>query len=155
LIDLNGETISAIVCDQVLLNEENNIGSGGSLFVRQGDEVRMIDRTGKELGKTVLEDARPFEDGSLAAVKLGGAWGFADRNGVMRIAPQYEDARSFRMGLAAVKLDGAWGFIDERNVLVIDCLFQDAKCFSDSRKAPVKMSDGWAYITLEVKEAFD
>lgn len=155
LINASGDPASSGEYDQILLQEDNHIGCGGRAFVRINGTVRMIDISGKASGDMTYEDARPFEDGSLAAVKAGGVWGFADRSGNLQIAPQYEDARSFRMGLAAVKKEGAWGFINEKNELVIECLFQDAKCFSDGWKAPVKMSDGWTYITLVVKGALD
>ena len=47
---------------------------------------------------------KPFYmDNSYAAVKKDGNWGFADKDGNMVIAPQYEDARSFSYGYAVVK----------------------------------------------------
>jgi hypothetical protein len=46
-----------------------------------------------------LEDARPFSDGR-ALVKLGGLWGYLDRNGDFAIPPRHHRAEPFSEGLA-------------------------------------------------------
>ena len=44
-------------------------------------------------------------------------WGYIDRNGQMVIAPIYELARGFNIGLAPVRLNGKWGYIHSDGTL--------------------------------------
>lgn len=148
IIDGSGKELSGEVYEDVKLGEDNTVGHGGIYFVKKDGRYRMIDKGGREIGTLEYEDAKPFMEDGLTAVMLHGLWGFTDRNGNMKIAPQYEDARPFSEGLAAVKAGGLWGFIDTRNVVVIDCIFEEAKCFSANRMAPVRMDGSWTYIRL-------
>jgi len=148
IINHEGESITAERYDDVKLDEYNTPGYGGICFVKKNGSYRMMGPDGKMIGDMEFEDAKPFMKDQLTAVKLGGLWGFADRNGRMAIKAQYEDARPFSEGLAAVKHQGAWGFIDPSNVMVIDCIFEGAKCFSDNGMAPVEKDGYWTYIRL-------
>jgi len=47
------------------------------------------------------DDARDFSEG-LAAVRVGGKWGYIDRSGKMVIPPRFLRAEPFRGGLAVV-----------------------------------------------------
>ena len=62
--------------------------------------------------------ALTFADG-LAAVSLGGSWGFIDTHGIMQIPFEFERAGDFSDGLAPVMLGGQWGFIDTAGTVVI------------------------------------
>ena len=55
--------------------------------------------------KPQFEDANPFSSG-LARIREHGLYGYADKSGSIRIAPQYKYAEDFSEGLAVVG-DGA------------------------------------------------
>jgi len=70
------------------------------------------------------EEAEKFSEG-LAAVKIGGKWGFIDTTGKMVIQPKYiypyfSHPNSFRECLVSVAVDGELGFIDKTGKLVIN-----------------------------------
>ncbi|MEM1108145.1 MAG: WG repeat-containing protein [Planctomycetota bacterium] len=73
-------------------------------YIDKRGEYVFFDKRGE------IEEVRSFSDG-LAAIKVGGRWGFIGKNFRPRIKPRYDEVRSFCDGLAAIKRDGAWGFI--------------------------------------------
>ncbi len=89
--------------------------SGNGLALIKGwdmDSYEYINSTGKvviELYK--VDEARPFTNDGLAAVKKYGKWGFIDKTGNYVINNQYDDALNFHNGFAGVKKDGKWGYI--------------------------------------------
>jgi hypothetical protein len=58
-------------------------------------------------------------------------WGYIDRTGKVKIAPQFQRAEEFSEGLAPVVVNGRWGFIDVSGSLVIPARFGWAHGFSD------------------------
>jgi hypothetical protein len=78
---------------------------------------QYADLKGNLIFQGEFEDAKPFSEG-LAAVKMNGKYGFIDKNGEMKIAPQYLSvgilSDGFSEGLASVEFeDGNWGFVDQ------------------------------------------
>ncbi len=59
-----------------------------------------------------------FSDG-LAAVEIGGAWGFVNTEGELVIHAQFDAVGTFSEGLAAVLVDNKWGFTDRDGNLAI------------------------------------
>lgn len=47
-------------------------------------------------------------------------WGFMNSNGIITIAPQFDDTRNFAGSLAAVQLKGNWGFINKQGNMMIE-----------------------------------
>jgi hypothetical protein len=54
----------------------------------------------------------PFGEG-LAAIKVGGKWGYIDKGGRIVINPQFDSVGLFSEGLADVGLGGRHGSIDK------------------------------------------
>jgi len=78
-----------------------------------------------------FEQARSFFDG-LAAVMVGGLWGFIDTAGNIVIEPQFYNAFRFFEGLAAIAFErSSWGFIDATGNIVIEPQFHLALRFSE------------------------
>ena len=88
----------------------------------------------KQFGEWVIkprfDEAGGFNDG-LAAVMLGGKWGYIGKDGSNAIPFKYEFAGPMSDGLARVKLYGKWGFIDKIGTTVIPLKYALATDFSD------------------------
>lgn len=77
----------------------------------------------------------------LLAVKRDGKYGFAERNGELVIAPQFQRAFYFSEGLASVMVDGKWGYINKKGTMVIAPQFHRCNEFAE----------GLALVTREGK----
>lgn len=148
LINRNGETISNDTYDSVVMDEKGVVYRNDRLFVENGYKFSMIDAEGTVVSKQSYEDARLFNDSTLAAVRLNDKWGYVDKDGNMVIEPKYEDARSFMNGLAAVKYGNFWGYINRDGEMVITPSFDDAKDFNSSGSAFVLRGDRWELLRL-------
>lgn len=88
----------------------------------------------KQFGEWVIqprfESAGDFADG-LAAVSLGGKWGYIGKNGSCSIPFKYEQGGVFVDGLARVKLFERWGYIDKTGATVIPFKYAMATDFSN------------------------
>ncbi len=67
----------------------------------------------------------------LAAVRLGGKWGFVDEAGKEVVPCRYDEVRDFNEGLAAVRLGGQWGFVDEAGQEVVPCRYDEVRDFDE------------------------
>jgi hypothetical protein len=69
--------------------------------------------------------AWPFEQG-LAMIRVGGKYGFIDRQAKLVVAPQFDGVwlGTFKQGLASVRIGddktGKWGFIDKHGRFAIN-----------------------------------
>jgi hypothetical protein len=128
----------------------------------------FIDKSGKIITRQRFDDAKNFSEG-LAAVQVGGKWGFINKSGQMVISPQFEEERpswltgmvgSFSDGLALVKINEHWGYIDKTGNFAIPPQFRTAGDFSDGL-APVGEWDeekrdytNYYFINKKGKQAF-
>ena len=71
--------------------------------------------------------------------------GFINKEGVMVIRPQFDDAASFSEGIAAIKVGDLWGYIDKTGKTIIAPQFIEAGIFQDGI-AIVKDENGYAAI---------
>ena len=62
-------------------------------------------------------------------VKMGGKYGYMDKNGKMVIEPQFEEGFEFHEGIAIVKKDGKYGFIDKTGNFIIAPQFDDVRLY--------------------------
>ena len=148
IINSAREEIGSGVYSDILVDEYNFCSKFGVVFAKVDDFYYLINKNGKKVGEHKFEDAKPFFEDSITAVKLNGKWGFINKEGVLIIEPEYEDAQPFGNGLGAVKIDGKWGFVNKSNRLLIENEFEDVKCFSKNKKAPVKVEGLWRYIQI-------
>jgi hypothetical protein len=131
--------------DEIILDELGRCYGRGAIFARKNDSVRLF--VGGQKTDNAFDDARPFSDTGLAAVKRNGKWGFIDIDGTVKIDFLFDDALSFGQHLAAVKLGEFWGYINISGDIVIEPAFIEAKSFSNG-SAPVQTERGWHFITL-------
>jgi len=136
---------------EILYDEDNICSNSNAVFVSDGKDkgYYLVDLKGTRIGKDTYDDAKPFFEGGIAAVKKGGKWGFVDTNGTLIIDYQYEDAQSFGYDAGAVKVNGEWGFVAANNRMVIEPQYEDAKCFSQEDKlCPVMIDGTWSYLKI-------
>jgi hypothetical protein len=90
---------------------------------------------------------------ALFPITEGEKYGYIDKNGVVIVKPQFDQARKFSEGMGAVCVgdicrwpdDGLWGYIDVKGVEVIHPQFLRAEAFQDGL-AVVESDQGWGYI---------
>lgn len=110
--------------------------------------------TGTYVAAPQFDNAGAFSEG-LAAVQVGGKWGFVDKSGKVVIEPQFNpdqvqyNAR-FSDGLAAVNFGAGtnWGFIDKTGAVVINPQFEG------SYYSPPFFSEGLAAIRVDYKYGY-
>lgn len=149
LIDTSGKIVGNDNYYKVATDERELATVNERVFFLQGEQWIMTSLDGERIGQDAYEEVKPFYmDNSYAAVKKDGNWGFADKDGNMVIAPQYEDARSFSYGYAVVKKDGKWGLIDSTGKMCIEPKFEDARDMNSKGNLFVKENDIWQLISL-------
>ncbi len=77
---------------------------------------QYVDFYGRKLSKLAFEEAKLFGgiQGSYAAVKLNGKWGYVNQNIEIVIEPRFDDAQSFWSDRAIVK-EGLSSYLIDRN----------------------------------------
>ena len=97
----------------------------------------------------------------MAAIQIGGKWGYIDKKGETITGPQFVEAYDYSEGLGIVKVGGnyrgrggKWGYIDKRGNYVLQPQFDNAGEFVGGI-APVKVGRKWAYIDRKGKVVID
>jgi len=71
------------------------------------------------------------EDGDLYVIKQGDKWGWANKEGVITINPQFEDVLPFRGSeVAPVKMGDDWAYVDKEGKIKINPQFEGALPFA-------------------------
>lgn len=97
-------------------------------------------------------------DLKLIPVKSDNYWGYIDKDGNIKINPQFSRANPFIEGIALVQsTDGKYGFIGEDGKYIINAQFKDATDFSNGLALTVKENGKLEYINTkgEVKITLD
>lgn len=148
LINEKLDPITDFVYDTVLLDDYGFCSSFGAAVVKTGDTYSLINVEGKELFGGFEAIEIPASETEPVAVMKNGKWGFVDRDGKMVISANYDQARSFSLGMAPVMIDGKWGYIDQNNKVVIEPQYTDATAFSPDGSAVVKGTNNWNMLIL-------
>ena len=148
LVDRTGTDLTGKSYAVVAMDDKRVVFRNDRLFVSDGTKYQMITSTGEIVGNDSYEDVCIFNDATYAAVKVGGKWGFVDKNGSMKIKPQYEKARSFANGMAAVMVNGLWGFINANGEMVIEPQFEDARDFNSNGCVFIFIDSTWKLLRL-------
>ena len=148
LIDASQNLITEFIFDEIVLDEFDTCINSGVIFVCKDGKYYMMNAQGAKISDQAFEAVQPFADGGLAAVSIGGLWGFADTTGAVVIEPQYEGARSFGADLGGVCIDGAWGYISKSGDIRVECRYEDCLPFNSSGITAVKENGTWKYVQL-------
>ena len=122
----------------------------------------FIDTTGRIVIPLPRQSDVPRFSEGLAAVSLAGGYGFIDREGRVRIEPQFSYAGDFSEGLAWVHIDEKKaGYIDKTGKLVIgpvDYRMSDDSNFSEGLAA-VRIGNKFGYLdragNIRIRPQFD
>ena len=104
----------------------------------------QIDEDTEERNEKFFTNGLPFSQG-LAAVQLGGQWGYIDLMGNFVIAPSFQRAGSFHENLAPAMKNGLWGYINMRGNFVIPPKYLRVREFHNGLAA-VNIKGRWGYI---------
>lgn len=149
LINDKFQPITDFIYDDILVDSYGFCATYHTVVARAGDRYVFLDTDGKQISASSFECAvMPASDDGMIAVRNQGKWGFADTTGAIVLKEQFEEAKSFSLGLAPVKLDGKWGYINTAGKFVIEAEFEDANVFSKQGSAAVKGSYSWSMMTL-------
>ena len=119
--------------------------------VPENGAPEAINTKGETLFKLpVAKSVRIFKDGlaafSVSTDSVNQKWGFVDKNGTVKIPPQYSAVGNFNDGKCAVaNVAGEWGYIDTAGKLVINHQYTNAKDFING-KAVVSSGKNWGVI---------
>lgn len=132
------------ICGGVVTAMALALGLGAATPLQAQEFERKACMRGVEGTESALQEICHFSEG-LAAFKMNGLWGYMDREGRVRIAPQFKSAQAFSQGLAAVQQrrnpssdcncdqdsdEPKWGFIAPDGQWVIEPKFYNAGDFS-------------------------
>src|SRR5262249_45828952 len=106
-----------------------------------------------------FDDAGPFSEG-LAAVRVGGKFGYIDKTGRVVIEPQFDYAGTFSEGVASAGIGPKNGYIDKTGTFVItpQLMVVDLAAFSEGLAAVRVgefLSGKWGFIDREGKLVID
>jgi hypothetical protein len=144
--------VTDFIYDEVLQNSKGICSANKRVAVRQGDAFFLVDTKGERVSEQDYENMKAFEEESMCAVCIDGKWGYIDKDGNLKLACSYEDAKSFTNGYAAVKKNGSWGYIDENNYMTIRPSFEDAGLMTENGVAPVCHENAWTLLQLKIME---
>lgn len=128
---------------------ENGIAS-----VAINGKWKNIDKTGKFV-KPKYDYVGKFSEGLAPASNhienQTTKYGYVDKNGVMIIKPQFDEAEVFSDGLARVMINYKWGYINKKGEMVIKPQFDEAKDFSEGLAPAGLEYKYWGFINKSGK----
>lgn len=149
LINAELENITKFEYDEILVDSNGFCSSFDVIIARKENKYLLLNHEGKQIGKGFYDGAKlPASNDGYIAVKVGDKWGFVSTEGKMVFEPQYQDAKSFSLGLAPIEIEDRWGYINLKNEIVIDTNYMEADVFSSDGSAPVKNGTVWNFIVL-------
>lgn len=114
-------------------------------------DYSYIDATGKTVTEKAYRFAYDMTSDGLARVarteNQKTIWGFIDRNGAERIAPQYDNAKDFSEGYAPVCIGKKWGIIDKNGRLAAKAEFDDIETASEGHFL-VRHGDRYGFLKI-------
>jgi WG containing repeat len=106
----------------------------------------FVGASGQRVGNADFDDAAQFSD-ALAAVKIGGKWGYVDETGKIVIEPRFDEAYRFLEGVASAKLSGDFVVIDRSGKVLARGYGLTIGVVSEGR-IPVSKDDKFGYLDL-------
>jgi hypothetical protein len=123
-------------------------------LVKNRNQFKLFDFNGDQVFSVLNYDSIGLIQADFLPVKKGGAYGFIDLKGNLRIAYRYREVLAFEEGLAAVQINNKWGYINKEEELVIQPYYEQALPFVDGlaqvkRMGKIGLIDKWGNIVIE------
>lgn len=80
-------------------------------------------------------------DRTILPLKISGLWGYVDRQGAVKIKPQFKEASEFCNGYAAVKLGDKYGLIVPSGQFTVQPIYDLVSEYNTENIVPVCMGD--------------
>ncbi len=109
--------------------DEGGNFSEGLAVVRLGDKYGYIDTSGKNGDHAAVQFSRGFSSGSGGGETDTTSYGYIDKSGRVKIAPQFDAAGDFSDGLALVAIADRYGYIDDAGKFAINPQFDQGGNF--------------------------
>ncbi len=128
-----------------------NVDNEKYIEVYSNTETKYFDLDGNEKKNTEI-----FTDNELFAIEQNGKWGFADRNGNIKVNCIYDKTTELNQyGFAGIKLNGRWGVVNREGNIIVEPVYSQ---FSENHKPDfigkyykVNFGYGEVYYTDEIK----
>ena len=141
-IDTTGKLVLAAEHEKLLKP------SGGTVRTEQREQKpRIFDSAGKDITPPQIDFIGIAAEG-MVRVWTARAQGFMTVQGVLAIAPRFENANEFSEGLSRVRQEGKYGFIDKSGKFAVEPRWAAAESFSDGL-ALVRESAGGPQLFID------
>lgn len=119
--------------------------------LEKNEKYGYIDKEGSWVVSPIYDLAFDFlVDANLAVVKLDNKMGYINREGIVEINVEFDDAHPFASDdLARVQIGDSWGCIDLSGKVVIDAKFDYIGLFSENGLALAEYNELSGYIDRE------
>ncbi len=148
LIDSSLKPITEFVYDDIKLDYNQACAPFGRVFASKDGKYSLLDTKGQVVGKETFEDVQLFASEQPAAVKQKGKWGYVAQDGSIAIAPTYDGAASFSVGLAPFCKGELWGVINSAQEVIIEPSFDFLSTFTPEGSALSKTGNSWRFIQM-------
>jgi serine/threonine protein kinase len=99
-----------------------------------GGKYGWLDAKGNKLNSEQFDDVGYFGNAELAPVKIGAKWGFINKEGDIKINPQFDSVYVFNGGYSPVWSGGKIGFIDLDGKYIVNPQFETVSSDYESFK---------------------
>jgi len=142
------------------------IHEGFAVQSKEDGTFAFLGTDGTELAGKSWEEARPFQNG-LAAVRVGGKWGFIDKKSQLAVPAIWDSVENFQnVGTksapvlrAIASLDGRFGLIDKKGNWLLDPEWEKMTDFHEIEKgrwiANVMQGNKWGCIDSSGKTVIE
>jgi hypothetical protein len=147
VINLVGKTILKPEFEKVVFYESENI-----FITSKKDYYSIYYPNGnlKVFMNYPLSRFDHYQEG-MALIVHKGKFGFIDKDGLLLISTQYDDARAFKNGIAAVKIGNNWGYINKKEKFIVNPYYEQVRDFSGLTSAVYK-NGKWGIVDQNGRE---
>ncbi|MFT6966304.1 MAG: hypothetical protein ACJAT1_001519 [Marivirga sp.] len=126
---LNSQATPVMIYKEGVFNSQ----SADGFLVKSSNRFKFFNFNGEEVFSVLNYDSVGLIQANFLPVIKGGAFGFIDLKGNLRIANRYGGVLPFEEGLAAVQINNKWGYINKEEELVIQPYYEEALSFVNGR----------------------
>lgn len=154
ILDSDLKNVTDYCFTEVAVNSTGSVFTGNYAMVKDESGYYLISADGDAVYEARFVNAKGYEGGLVAVADENGQWGYADSNGELVIAYQYENACSFSSCLGAVEYGGSWGYINCYNQMMIEADYTEAYPFVNAYAIVGTKAGSYRVLTLKYFDWF-